>query len=78
MYPLLIENGKEIRKIMQENKIFISTLWPSFLGDEYDTYLEEKLSQNILPIPCDQRYTIEDMKSITIQLKKIMIRFNWR
>ena len=65
MYPLLIENGEKIRKKLQENKIYISKLWPEFKKIEnISAELERSLANNILPIPCDQRYNIEDMEII--------------
>lgn len=62
MYPLYMENGQEIRALLQRKKIYIPTLWPDVfkLCEEHE--LEYEMAKNILPIPVDQRYTIEDMK----------------
>lgn len=63
-YPLLIENAGKIRDKLIENKIYIPMLWPNVLK-EVDKYsVEYKYAENILPIPCDQRYNIEDMERI--------------
>ena len=76
MYPLLINNGETVRKKLQENKIYISKLWPEFEKNEnvVDEF-EKNLANNILPIPCDQRYNVNDMKLITSKIKAIMLEF---
>lgn len=73
MYPMLVENGAETRKRLIANKIYIPKLWPmDYHRDEIE--LEYKLADNILPIPCDQRYTEEDMLYICSILKACLIR----
>lgn len=61
MYPLYIENGSEIRKKLQAEKIYIPTLWPDVFEICDETELEYNMAKNILPLPVDQRYGIEDM-----------------
>ena len=63
VYPLFIENGREIRKKLAKKKIYIATLWPN-VTDGY----EAEMAQDILPIPCDQRYSSTDMKYIVQEL----------
>ena len=58
-YPLLIHNGAEIRKKMQEKKVYIAKLWPNVLSGR-----EGYWAENILPLPCDQRYGEEEMNYI--------------
>lgn len=64
MYPLYIDNGYEIRKEMQKKGIYIPTLW----NDVYDvcgeSEVEYDMAKNILPLPCDQRYDLDDMRII--------------
>ena len=67
MYPLLIDDGYKIRKKLQEKKIFIPCLWPNVGEDRTDAYYK---AQNILPIPCDQRYDINDMLYLINEIKK--------
>lgn len=72
MYPLLIKNGNNIRKYLQEHKIYISLLWPNVIESESEDSYEYYLAQNILPIPCDQRYDSDDMRYIATMIKKIV------
>lgn len=64
MYPLYIDEGAEIRKKLQEKKIYVPILWPSVLSLCNDIDLEYDMAKNILPLPVDQRYTVGDMKII--------------
>ena len=64
-YPLMIDNGAEIRKKLQQNKIYIPTLWPNVLKTMSEDSLEFDFTMNILPLPCDQRYCCEDIKNIS-------------
>ena len=68
MYPFYIENGAYIRKQLQTQKIFVPTLWPNVLALEGT--LEKEYAENILPLPCDQRYSTEDMEYI---VKKLLL-----
>lgn len=71
MYPLYLENGAEIRKQLQAKKIFIPTLWPSVFKLCCEGDLEYDMAMNILPIPIDQRYGIEDMEYIITEIKRV-------
>lgn len=62
MYPLMIDNAQEVKKRLLENKIYIPTLWPSVLEDVPKDWWEYKLANNVLPLPVDQRYGVEDME----------------
>ena len=72
VYPLLIDNGAEIRKKLKEIKIYVPTLWTSVFSIAEKKDLEYKLSENILPLPIDQRYTIEDMAYMIEAIKRIL------
>ncbi len=71
MYPLLLENGAEIRKKLQQRKIYIPTLWPDVFGWCGEGETEYRLAENILPLPIDQRYGPEDMQRILDELGRI-------
>lgn len=64
MYPLYLDNGIKLRKKLQDQKIFIPTLWPAVFNICGEDELGYDMAENILPIPVDQRYTLEDMAYI--------------
>lgn len=63
-YPCYVENGIEIRKRLAEKKIYIPTLWPNVLKENHENCIEYEYAANILPLPCDQRYGLDDMDKI--------------
>lgn len=69
MYPLYLENGFEIRKELQKKKIYIPLLWPNVLEVCSKDSVEYQSAANILPLPLDQRYGIEDMKYMEEMIK---------
>lgn len=62
-YPFYIENGIQLRKMLAEQKIYVPTLWPDVLKLP-ESWTERNYAENILPLPCDQRYSPEDMDRI--------------
>ena len=72
MYPLYIRNGAVIRKQLQAKKIFIPTLWPAVFNLCGENELEYDMAKNILPIPVDQRYDIEDMDYLLEEVYKCL------
>jgi len=66
-YPFYCENGMELKRKLAEKKIYVATLWPNVL--DLDGTLEKDYAENILPLPCDQRYGEEDMERIIQEIK---------
>ena len=69
-YPLLLRNGASIRKQLLKSKIYIPILWPNVLYDVETESLEYNYAENILPLPVDQRYNLEDMQLIIDVISK--------
>lgn len=61
MYPLYIDNGTKVRKKLCDRGIYVPTLWPEVIEKCGKNELERRMAENILPLPCDQRYRKEDM-----------------
>lgn len=80
MYPLYLDNSQKLRDELLINKVYIPTLWPNVLNSTMSRELEHKYSENILPIPVDQRYQTSDLSSvieiIIIHLDKEIVRWN--
>lgn len=62
MYPLWVGNGFQLRKELQKSKIYVPVLWPNVMRERRPSDLEYRMAANILPLPIDQRYTLEDME----------------
>lgn len=68
-YPYYCKNGMTVKKKLAEQKIFVATLWPNVLNGENG--IEKDFAENILPLPCDQRYGREDMERIAKTIQHI-------
>ena len=64
MYPLLIKDGEKLRNHLIANRIYIPAFWNNVLFGEAGNW-EKQLARSLVCVPCDQRYTIEEMKYIT-------------
>jgi len=64
VYPLLINNSK-LREVLIKNKIYVAKYWNEVLNRDNVSKTEINLVNNLIPIPLDQRYDLEDMKRIT-------------
>lgn len=73
MYPLYIRNGYEIRKKLQEKKIYVPLLWPNVIEQCSKDDIAYDMANNIVPLPVDQRYSIDEMKYIYDILRSIMV-----
>ncbi|MDI9596914.1 MAG: hypothetical protein QM220_05235 [Atribacterota bacterium] len=69
-YPFYIKNGIEVRKKLAKKKIYIPILWPNALDETPQDSVEHDYVANILPLPCDQRYGIDEMKFMVSEVSK--------
>lgn len=69
VYPFYLPDGLNIRRRLAQHKIFIPTYWSNVLRDLPQDSLEYDYAANILPLPCDQRYTADDMEALAAQLE---------
>ena len=70
-YPLMIKEGAmEIRKRLAKEKIYIPVLWPNVLQGLNE--IDYDLAMNILPLPCDQRYSLNEMKYLADRVNSLL------
>ena len=67
-YPLHIKDGMRVKKQLAKKGLFVATLWPTAIESGG---IAKDYSENILPLPCDQRYTLKDMTIIIDVLKSV-------
>ncbi|MGB5910403.1 MAG: hypothetical protein WBH31_04330 [Promethearchaeia archaeon] len=70
-YPFLINNRK-LKQFLIENKIYISTYWQEVIERVEKGSYEYYLTENLIPIPIDQRYNLTDMKLIIEKIKEVL------
>lgn len=64
VFPYLTNDGQSLRRNLIQNKIFVAKYWPNVEEWAGKCAVETWLSNNILPLPIDQRYGVEDMQRI--------------
>lgn len=69
-YPYYHKNGLELRKWLASRKIFVPTNWKNVLRNLTPDKLEYQWSEDILPLPCDQRYGREEMEYIAVSIRE--------
>ena len=69
-YPFMTDD-EFLKERLIKNKIFVARYWPNVLEWCSEEVLEYKLATQIIPLPIDQRYCIEDMERIIEIIKTI-------
>lgn len=69
-YPFYCQNGAALRKQLAAQKIYVPTLWPNVT--DIGNALERDYAENILPLPCDQRYSEQDMQHLVKVLLSLL------
>ena len=67
-YPYYHPDGMALKKWLASQKVYVATLWPNVLPLEGT--LEKDYAENILPLPCDQRYDRSHMERICCLLSQ--------
>jgi hypothetical protein len=67
-YPLLA--SLEMLHKLIEQKVYIGVYWPNVIRDMPIDTVEHDLALNLLSLPIDQRYDIEDMEEIIKRIEK--------
>ncbi len=62
--------SKDLRAYLIQHKVYVAQYWPNILGAQSLNATEKSLSENLLALPIDQRYDIEDMKFIVTLVKQ--------
>lgn len=63
VYPLIMKTNRNLRKELIDNKVFVARYWPN-VEERKGFEQESDMALNVIPIPCDQRYGIKEMKRI--------------
>lgn len=71
VYPFLL-NKPGLRKALIEKKILVATYWPNVLEWTTAAMAEHYLCRQLIPLPIDHRYSINDMKQIIQTLKQCL------
>ena len=70
VYPFLINGAENLRKVLIDNNIYVAKYWADVLDRVNEESFEAYLTNNLLPLPIDQRYNEEDMRIIIDKIMK--------
>lgn len=68
VYPFWSDNGRLLKKKLIERSVFVATYWPNVLEWTKTDALEYEMADNIVCIPIDQRYGLEEMEYICLKI----------
>lgn len=64
IYPFLVNYGSKIKEKLIDNRIYVATYWPNVkMWTKCDSF-EHYLAENLVSLPIDQRYNLDDLKII--------------
>lgn len=70
VYPFMNDAKITLRKELIDNKVFVARYWPNV--EEIEGFeAEYNIAMEAIPIPCDQRYGIEEMNRIINLITKL-------
>ena len=74
VYPLLLERdcGKRVREYLIDNKVYVSQWWKVVMDYTEANDFEKWLSEDLIPLPIDQRYGLEDMDELAKMIMEII------
>lgn len=64
IYPYLTKNGESIKTNLIQNHVFVATYWPNVISWSKTPSYEQYLTENLIPIPIDQRNNISNLKTL--------------
>lgn len=70
VYPYWVPNGSNLRAKLISNKIFCAQYWPNVYQWSRKGELEYDVAENLIAIPCDQRYGKENLKIIISKINE--------
>jgi hypothetical protein len=71
VYPLLIKH-ETVRKNLIDNRIYVATYWKNVFEESEPDSKEYYLVKYLLPLPIDQRYSLDDMNTLYKRLKSML------
>lgn len=71
-YPLLLDDASALRAPLARLGIYVPTYWKNVINDMASDTIEYDLAANILALPCDHRYTQEDMEYVAAHVLELL------
>ena len=72
VFPLYVADGPAVRKELASMDIYIPTYWSNVIEQMPKGSAEHDYAANILPLPCDQRYSQWEMEHLADAVLTVM------
>lgn len=72
-FPVIVNNRDEIQKKLAQNNVYAQVLWPICEEAKKKDIFAKMFSENMLALPIDQRYDIEDMSEMAERIKRVLL-----
>lgn len=72
-FPIMVDNRDAVQSVLAQNSVYCPVIWP--LPEKAGEICKNSklISENMLAIPCDQRYDEDDMCIIAKRIKQILL-----
>lgn len=74
--PFTVPNRDEVQRRLSSEGIFNTIIWPLMDEQKEACTTAKYTEENILAAPCDQRYSVEDMKTIGAEIVRVIADVN--
>lgn len=74
--PFTVPNRDEVQSKLSAEGIFNTIIWPLMEEQKAACKVAKFIGENMLAAPCDQRYTVEDMKTIGAEIVRVIADAN--
>lgn len=71
-YPIRVSRRYHVSDALRSQKIFVPVHWREILADGDEFPFELALSRQLLTLPCDHRYTVEDMRRLATAVLEVL------
>ena len=71
-FPILVEKRDELQKALAKKNIYCPVIWPIPQEAQGICEVAEYTANHMLALPCDQRYTTDDMKYIAEVVQSLL------
>lgn len=72
-FPVIVADRDEIQGKLAKKSVFCPVIWPLPNGAEGVCENSKYIADNMLAIPCDQRYSADDMRKISQIITEVLI-----
>ena len=74
--PFTVPNRDEVQRRLSAEGIFNTIIWPLSTQQKEACTMAKYTEENMLAAPCDQRYSVEDMKTIGAEIVRVIADVN--